>query len=57
MEKDLSIQAQHLPGRLDEMADEESRVMKERSDWILCPRIFQSINHKLGPLEVELFAS
>ena len=31
--------------------------MKDRSDWTLCPRVFQTINHKLGPLEVDLFAS
>lgn len=57
MERDISVQAQHLAGKLNETADEESRVMKDRSDWMLCPRVFQTINHKLGPLEVDLFAS
>ena len=57
MERDISVQAQHLAGKLNETADEESRVMKYRSDWMLCPEVFQTINNKLGPLEVDLFAS
>ena len=57
MERDTSVQAQHLAGKLNETADEESRVMKDRSDWMLCPEVFQTINYKLGPLEVDLFAS
>ena len=35
----------------------ESRVMKDRSDWKLCPAVFQEICHRFGPLEVDLFAS
>ena len=31
--------------------------MKERSDWMLCPEIFRSIQAQLGPLEIDLFAS
>ena len=31
--------------------------MKDRSDWMLCLEVFQTINHKLGPLEADLFAS
>jgi hypothetical protein len=57
MERDISVQAQHLAGRLNVTADEESRVLKDRSDWMLCPRVFQKINHQLGPLEIDLFAS
>ena len=30
-----------------------SRVMKDRSDWKLNPIIFQQINQRLGPLEVD----
>ena len=39
------------------LADEESRVMKDRSDWMLCPRVFNKINQVMGPLQVDLFAS
>ena len=30
---------------------------QDRSDWMLCPRVFQAINETFGPLEVDLFAS
>ena len=57
MERDITVQAQHLAGALNCTADAESRIMRDRSDWMLCPNVFQAINHKLGPLEVDLFAS
>ena len=56
MERNILLKA-HLPGVLNTIADNESRVMKDRSDWMLCPRVFQQINQRLGPLEVDLFAS
>ena len=33
------------------------RVMKDRSDWMLCPRVFNKINQVMGPLQVDLFTS
>ena len=32
-------------------------MMKDRSDWMLCPRVFNKINQVIGPLQVDLFAS
>ena len=55
--KNVTLRASHLPGILNEKADEESRIMKERSDWMLCPETFRSIQAQLGPLEIDLFAS
>ena len=49
--------AEHLPGVLNTIADQESRVMRDRSDWMLNPRIFNKIQQKWGPLEVDMFAS
>ncbi len=47
--------ASHSPaGVLNGTADEESRVMKDRTDWRLCPQIFDRLT---GPLQVDLFAS
>ena len=46
-----------LPGVLNTIADQESRVMWDRSDWMLNPRIFKKIQRKWGPLEVDMFAS
>ena len=57
MEKNILLKAQHLPGVDNTIADNESRVMKDRSDWMLCPETFHQINQRLGPLEVDLFAS
>ena len=57
MERSILLKAQHLAGVLNTIADDESRVMKDRSDWMLCPEVFHQINQKLGPLEVDLFAS
>ena len=39
------------------IADSESRVMRDRSDWKLNPTVFRRIQDSLGPLEVDLFAS
>ena len=57
MERDITVQAQHLAGTLNCTADAESRIMRDRSDWMLCPNVFHSINHEFVPLEVDLFAS
>ena len=57
MERDISLQAQHLPGVMNTIADSESRVMVDRTDWMIHPQIFQEVNRKWGPLEVDLFAS
>ena len=38
MERDISLQAQHLPGSLNTIADRESRVMVDRTDWMIHPQ-------------------
>ena len=57
MNRDITLTAEHLPGVLNTIADEESRVMKDRSDWMLNPQIFCKIQARRGPLEVDMFAS
>ena len=57
MDRNITLKAVHLAGKLNVTTDEESRVMKDRTDWMLCPKIFHKINRKLGPLQVDLFAS
>ena len=57
MKKNILLQAQHLPGVLNTVADEESRTWSDRSEWMLSPTIFQKINGLLGPLSTDLFAS
>ena len=57
LERNIHIQAQYLPGIMNDVADRESRSMKDRSDWKLDRSIFLEINEIYGPLEVDLFAS
>ena len=40
MERDITVQAQHLAGALNCTADAESRIMRDRSDWMQCPNVF-----------------
>jgi len=57
MGRNILLQAQHLPGVLNSIANEESRIWSDRSEWKLSPILFQKINHLLGPLTTDLFAS
>ena len=53
MNRNITLKAVHLAGKLNVIADEESRSMKDRADWKLCPRVFQMIDRRLGPLQVD----
>ena len=57
LERDITIKAQYLPGVENVRADSESRVMQDRSDWMLNRQIFQAIQAQLGPVDLDLFAS
>ena len=57
LERDIMLSAQHIPGITNLIADSESRSLKDRSDWMLCPQVFARINQIFGPMDVDLFAS
>ena len=57
MARQITLQATHLAGSLNTVTDDESRVMKDRSDWMLHPDVFQEIFARMGPMNVDLFAS
>ena len=57
MERNILLQAQHLPGALNSIADRESRTWSDRSEWKLNPIVFRNINLLLGPLSTDLFGS
>ena len=57
MKKSIILEADHIPGKENTVADSESRVPKDRWDWMLNPELFSLINQRFGPLEVDLFAS
>lgn len=52
----IAIQAVYLPGALNIVADMESRVLPDSSDWKLHPSIFAGIVSQ-WPSNVDLFAS
>ena len=53
----ITLQAEHIPGRENVGADSESRRGADPSDWMLLPEVFQEIYHRLGPLDIDLFAA
>ena len=57
LERKCQIQTQFLPGMENIQADSLSRNFKDSSDWMLNPEIFQKIQRKWGPMNVDLFAS
>ena len=52
--RNISLMVEHLPGHLNAIADQESRTVLNRCNWMLNVGIFQRI---MGPLEVDVFAS
>ena len=52
--RNITLIAEHLPGILNTIADEESHVMKDQSDWMLDPQVFQQIQERWVPLEVDM---
>lgn len=54
--RDISIEAIHVAGKLNVIADEESRAGPDSGDWKLDPMIFERIQ-QLWPSNVDVFAS
>jgi hypothetical protein len=57
LERTLKIQAEHIPGIQNVIADQASRMKTDRHDWMLNPTIFQKLNRIWGPFQVDLFAN
>lgn len=53
---ETELKAQHLPGRENVVADRESRVMRDRYDWMLNPDIFSQLKDWRA-MDIDLFAS
>ena len=56
LEREIFLVAVHLPGLENVVADQESRAMGDRCDWMLDPTVFKQIQAQMGPCEVDLFA-
>ena len=57
LQRSITVVAQHLPGLENVTADFLSRHLSDRTDWMLDPEIFQCINNRMGPIQVDLFAT
>ena len=57
LDQHTSLTAEHLPGKSIQVADEESRVVRDRCDWMIHPELFAQIHQEMGPLDLNLFAS
>ena len=56
-ERKLTIRVEHIPGRDNKGADQESRKGTESCDWTIHRKMFKRINSRWGPLDVDLFAA
>lgn len=54
--RNVSCEALHLAGVLNTIADRESRVWADASDWQLDIQVFAKIM-KLGVVDIDLFAA
>ena len=56
LQKQITLTAEHLPGRLNVQADRESRQYKDTSNWMLQKKVFIDITKALGAVQIDLFA-
>ena len=56
-QRNLWITAAHLPGQLNTLADEKSRIFDDKTEWKLNAQVFQQIVGKFVTPEIDLFAS
>ncbi|KZS06356.1 Uncharacterized protein APZ42_030218 [Daphnia magna] len=52
----VAVEAVHLAGELNVVADEESRAQADASDWKMDPLVYAQIN-RIWPSQVDLFSS
>ena len=53
----LWVSAAHIPGRQNQEADAQSRILEDATEWKLNPELFQKIVEEFGEPEIDLFAS
>ena len=57
LEREILLSAEHLPGKQNYVADQESRTQGDSSEWKLKPSVFKQLMEQLGPCQIDLFAS
>ena len=53
----LDLCQTHVPGAANIAADEESRIVKDTTEWHLNPEVFHTIAHRFGQPSTDLFAN
>ena len=56
-DNNLWISAEHLPGTQNTIADKESRIFNDGTEWMLRPHLFERIVAHFGQHTLDLFAS
>lgn len=57
IERNIWISAKHLPGSENTVADRESRIFHDDTEWKLDVKIFNQFQEWLGHSDIDLFAS
>jgi hypothetical protein len=56
LSKQIILTAEYLPGSLNQIADQQSRVYMDRSNWMLNSTILPQLEQIWGSVDVDLFA-
>ena len=51
------LTAAHLPGHLNVLADERSRLFDDKTEWKLNPCVFKHVVQRFGTSTIDLYAS
>ena len=57
IQRDIWLSATHIPGSENIEADKESRALRDSTEWSLSQEVFNAIQERWGPFDIDLFAS
>ena len=57
LDRGMLLSAEHLPGKWNTLADQESTHYQDYSDWHLDPFLFLTLMKIWGPRQIDLFAN
>ena len=57
LSRKITLRPEHIPGRLNVIADAESREKPDAADWKLDSGVFKLLNQSFGPFTVDLFGN
>ena len=56
LQRFIFLSAEHLPGKENVIADEESSTMRDRCDWMLNPQVLNRIQSWISPCDICLLS-